>query len=127
MITRLPAGALLLTDKTAVDLVLYCVRTAATFDPSAARRRRLEAFHHRLSAELTEPGQSDSPRGWVRQDEFVTATEAAELLGVTERTARRFAARGDLESLKSGGRWLISRTAIAEHLEGRRLASGGSR
>ena len=45
----------------------------------------------------------------------VSAKEAAEILGVNERTVRRAIARGDLPATKRGSAFLITREAIESY------------
>jgi excisionase family DNA binding protein len=47
--------------------------------------------------------------------EWLTVTEAADLLGVHPATVRRAAARGDLDHLRVGRRLLIARPTTAAH------------
>lgn len=42
----------------------------------------------------------------------MTTTEAAEVLGVTDRRVRQQLERGDLPGSKTGGRWMVDATAV---------------
>ena len=53
--------------------------------------------------------------------DWVTTTQAAELLELTERAVVKRLAKGQLEGYKSGGRWRVSRTAVERQLTRRRL------
>jgi excisionase family DNA binding protein len=46
---------------------------------------------------------------------WLTTTEAASLLGVTDRAVRKWIARGRLPATRHGGRWLINRAHL--HLQ----------
>jgi len=54
----------------------------------------------------------------VRKEERVTLQEAAEALGISEQTARRWIKAGKLKARKPGLRYLIPESAIEELLEG---------
>ncbi len=47
---------------------------------------------------------------------FLRPRQIAELLGVTERTIRRWIAEGTLPSLKLGGARLVARTTLEQRL-----------
>ncbi|MPM56430.1 hypothetical protein SDC9_103233 [bioreactor metagenome] len=69
-----------------------------------------------LAAALAATGQSDSPGQPEDDTDFIAVSAAADLLGASERTARRLAPR--LGGRKIGGRWLVDRQAVAEHAAG---------
>lgn len=52
---------------------------------------------------------------------LMTSTEAASFLGCSPRTARRLAAR--LDGQLVGGRWMLDRHAVQQHLEGQNAAA----
>ena len=54
----------------------------------------------------------------MRKEERVTLQEAAEALGISEQTARRWIKAGKLKARKPGLRYLIPESAIEELLEG---------
>jgi len=110
---RLPAGAVLL-DGEALRLVAYCVATAER----TRRRNGLPPLPGlvRLREALTAPGHPDADPEPVGDAESVTTAEAARLLGCSERTIRRQAAR--LGGRNVGGRWLLDRAAVEEHRAG---------
>jgi excisionase family DNA binding protein len=59
--------------------------------------------------------------------DWLSAAQAAEKLGVSERQVRRLAAEGDLESQRIGAAWLIAASAVrdrarCEHVPGRPLS-----
>ena len=114
---RLPAGAVLI-DGRHLDALRYAVDVA-----QRARRRNglppaaaLEALAA-LVAPVAATGQSDSPDGAVGEADDMTTHEAAALLGCSTRTATRLAPK--LGGRRIGGRWLVDRLAVAEHMEGR--------
>ena len=98
---RLPAGALLLTG-TALEACRYAVAVAQR----ARARNGLPPSTQlaQLGEALAAAGQTDSP------------AEPAGLLGCSERKARRLAPQ--LGGRLTGGRWLLDRVAVTEHLEG---------
>lgn len=110
---RLPAGAVLL-DGPSLDAVRYAVDVA-----QRARRRnglpRLAALDA-LDAAVTPSGHTDTDDEPTGQPDDMTTTEAAALLGISERTARRHAP--NLGGRLTAGRWLLDRQAVAEHLRG---------
>lgn len=113
---RLPPGAVLL-DGRHVDALRYCVDVARrarrrTGLPPVAAVDALAA----LVAPVADAGQADSDPGPLVEPEGMTTTEAAALLGVSDRTARRMAPR--LGGRRIGGHWLVDRLAVTEHLEG---------
>jgi excisionase family DNA binding protein len=56
---------------------------------------------------VTDPtAQPDSPSG------YLTAAEAAEILGVSERSVRRRLAAGRLPGLQVDGRWMVEAAAV---------------
>ena len=55
-------------------------------------------------------------RGIIGQVEAMTTHEAAALLGVSDRTARRLAP--ELGARRVGRAWLLDRAAVLEHAEG---------
>lgn len=113
---RLPAGTVLLTPED-VAAVLYALDTA-----QKARARNGYAPSRalaRLRLELAAPGHPDSPAEPIGEPETVTTREAAALLQVSERTARRLAPR--LGGRNVGGRLLFDRRAVLDHDEGRNL------
>lgn len=118
MITPIQAG-LAISGRT-LDLLLLAIRDAQRY------RARNGAGPLRVYAELadiltsagalSEVGQADIEPGPVGEAEFMTVNEAAERMGVTERTVRRKARA--LGGRQVGGVWLLDRAAVLEHLEG---------
>jgi hypothetical protein len=110
---RLPAGALLLTG-TALEACRYAVAVAQR----ARARNGLPPSTQlaQLGEALAAAGQTDSPAEPAGQPDNVTTSEAAALLGCSERKARRLAPQ--LGGRLTGGRWLLDRVAVTEHLEG---------
>ncbi len=113
-VTRLPPGAVLLSGA-GLELVRYAVETTV-------RVRRVNGLPpslglQQLADALAVPGQPDSPDESPRDPGFeVDCHEASRMLGVSERTARRLAPK--LGGRRVGGRWLLDRQAIRDHLEG---------
>lgn len=112
---RMPAGALLLTGP-ALETTRYAVGVAQ----HARRRNGLPPSTQlaELAEALTVAGHTDSPEDADVQPDAMTTHEAAAQLGCSERTARRKAPQ--LGGQQVGGRWLLDRLAVAEHLEGTR-------
>ena len=111
---RMPAGAVLL-DGSALDAARYAVDVAQRARARNGLPRSVALA--RLAEALAAPGQEDSPDEPAGQPDLVTTEQAAEVLGVSLRSARRLAPR--LGGRLVGGRWLLDRQAVAEHLEGR--------
>lgn len=65
--------------------------------------------------------QTDGPKPAAAQTNtrWLTTQKAAEMLGCTERHARRIAPQ--LDGIREAGSWHIPETAITEHLEGKQL------
>ena len=94
------------------------------------RRRRgqpipvwLRQHHARLDAEvrMSRVGrESTSDRPQLKEDELITAREAAEILDVSKRQAQRLAP--DLDGRIVGGRWLFSKAVVVGYAEGKRNA-----
>ncbi len=108
-----PGGAVILHGP-ALDLAVYAVRLAQ----QARARNGLPSSIglEQLAAVLAAPGQSASPPAAVAEHDLMTIHEAAEALGVSERTARRLAPQ--LGGRLVGGRWLLDRQCVAEHISG---------
>lgn len=71
----------------------------------------------RLAWEMSDYGhENDSGPGELDQ-ELCDTTEAAEIIGITERQVRRRV--NDLDGFKRGGVWLFPRNAVIEYAEGR--------
>lgn len=110
---RLPAGAVLL-DGSDVDAIAQALRDARRW----RQRNGLPPVRawERLGALLAAPGHADTPTEPAGQPESMTTREAAQLLQCSERTARRLAPR--LGGQNIGGRWLLDRLAVLDHIEG---------
>lgn len=110
---RLPPGAVLLTGP-ALDACRYAVGVAQR----ARARNGLPPSTQlaQLADALTAAGQPDSAEDAAGQPDAMTTHEAAAQLGCSERTARRLAPA--LGGQRVGGRWLLDRVAVTEHLEG---------
>ena len=113
-IYRLPAGALLL-DGSALEVARYAVEVAQR----ARARNGLppSAQLAQLGAALAAAGPADAVDDDPVQPDAMTTTEAAAQLGCSARQARRLAPR--LGGQLVGGRWLVDRVAVSEHIEGR--------
>ncbi|MHA6511320.1 helix-turn-helix domain-containing protein [Tessaracoccus sp. Z1128] len=112
---RMPPGAVLLTGP-ALDACRYAVGVAQ----DARRRNGLPPSTKlaQLAEALTAAGHTDTAEDADVQPDAMTTAEAAAQLGCSERTARRMAPA--LGGRNIGGRWLVDRLAVAEHLEGTR-------
>ncbi len=115
---KLPPGSVLITGS-GLDALRYAVRVA-----QRARQRnglpRVAALDA-LAAAVAAPGQPDSPNDPVGEADDVTTEQAAEMLGVSLRTVRRLAP--GLGGRLVGGRWLLDRQAVTEHINGRSTAA----
>lgn len=110
---RVPDGAVILTG-TALEAVAYAVDVT-----QRARARNglpplqtLEALRQAVAG----PGQPDNPTEPGGHPDTVTTEQAATALAVSPRTVRRLAPK--LGGQLVGGRWLLDRHALTEHLEG---------
>ena len=119
---RLPPGAILIADEDAAAC-LYAIETTQR----TRRRNGLPplASLARLHAALTAPGHADTPDEPPGEADTVTTRDAAALLRCSERTARRLAPK--LGGRNIGGRWLLDRHAVAEHLQGATAQNGTTR
>lgn len=113
MIASIPPGSLLLTGR-AVELCRYAAAAAQRYRTSNGLPPLVGLTQ--LAEALAAAGQADMPAEPEGQPDTVTTHEAAALLGCSERQVRRKAAL--LGGRLTGGRWLLDRAAIAEHLEG---------
>ncbi|MGW4581945.1 hypothetical protein ACWELP_24950 [Rhodococcus aetherivorans] len=115
-VQRLAADVLLLTGP-AVDALHYTVRVAV-----AARRRNglpVPRAVAELAAALAAPGRTDTEPVAASHDspDMIDTMEAATMLGCSNRQARRLAPL--LGGRLTGGRWLLDRAAVTQHIEGR--------
>lgn len=110
---RLPPGAVLFTGAD-LDAVCYCIDVTQR----ARRRNGLppSVALARLAALLSPAGQADMPDETPGEADYMSTDEAAAALGCSPRQARRLAPL--LGGRLVGGRWLVDRLAIAEHIEG---------
>lgn len=112
---RLPADAVVLTG-TALVAARFAVQVAQV----ARRRDGLPASTALADLEaalsMSPAGHADTPRELVGEADYMTTDEAADQLGCTERHARRLAPL--LGGRLVGGRWLVDRVAVVEHIEG---------
>ena len=95
----------------------------------AERGRRLKGLpdspaHRRLAGALRTAmaacPQTDGPKpaaAQTKNNRWLTAKEAAEMLGCSQRHARRLAPK--LDGDRSSGPWFIPQAALLEHMEGR--------
>lgn len=115
-IQRLAPGVLLLTGD-AVQAVAYAVTVA-----QRARQRNGLPPSRGLAALLAATGQPDTrPAPTLETEpEWITTEEAARMLNISNRQARRLAPA--LGGRLTGGRWLLDRRAVTEHQEGQTAA-----
>ncbi|MFX1757245.1 helix-turn-helix domain-containing protein [Rhodococcus sp. As11] len=111
-VQRLAPGVLLLTGD-AVQALAYAVQVA-----QRARQRNGLPPSRALAALASAAGQQDTePASALETEpEWITTEEAARMLGISDRQARRLAPR--LGGRLTGGRWLLDRRAVTEHQEG---------
>lgn len=121
-VQRLAPDVLLLTG-TAVEALRFAVVVAIT----ARHRNGLRVPPHlaELAAELADSGQSDGKalgdsNTETRHTRWITTEEAAQMIGCSNRQARRLAPQ--LDGKLAGGRWLLDRDAVLDHIEGRNAA-----
>ncbi len=119
MTVRVPAGAVLLAGDD-LDVVRWALELA-----QAHRRRNGLGPSRRVtelmrvlgtSADTSESPQTDISTNATEQPCRMTITEAAAVLGVTDRHTRRLAPR--LGGERIGGRWLLDAAAVEEHQNG---------
>lgn len=113
-------GPAILLQGAAIDAVAYAIKVA-----QRSRRRNGLPDSGALAAlgrafeNLSAAGQSDSTtdaEGDTEDvNEWITATEAAPLLGCSPRQARRLAP--SLGGRLAGGRWLLDPQAVREHID----------
>ena len=72
----------------------------------------------RLAAAVAQAagGQPDNPEQVEVQADYISCSEAASILGCSERSVRRWAP--GLGGQLVGGRWLVDRQAVVEHAAG---------
>lgn len=103
-------------DEEYVPVIRYAVNVAQQY----RKERRLPELSSlaRVASELSVGGHADTPEAPPGDPDFMTTSEAAELLGCSRRTAARLAPRlGGRRT--SSGPWLLDRLAVIEHIEGR--------
>lgn len=111
-VQRLAPGVLLLTGD-AVQALAYAVTVA-----QRARARNGLPPSRALVALASAAGQQDTQQAPALEDdtELITTEEAARMLNISNRQARRLAPA--LGGRLTGGRWLLDRRAVTEHQEG---------
>ncbi|WP_138999463.1 helix-turn-helix domain-containing protein [Rhodococcus zopfii] len=112
-IQRLAPGVVLLTGD-AVDALAYCVKV------TQRARHRNGLPHNRTLEELAAAAghtDIDTTTELEAEPEYITTEEAAEMLHCSNRQARRLAPK--LGGRLTGGRWLLDRHAVTDHLQGR--------
>ena len=110
---RLPAGAVLI-DGRHLEALRYAIAAA-----QRARRRNGLPPALALSelAALVAPlGHGDTPDDPTGESDDMTTNQAAAVLGLSPRTVRRLAS--GLGGRLVGGRLLLDRLAVTEHIEG---------
>jgi hypothetical protein len=85
----------------------------------------LRQHHAQLDAEIrasmSRSGhESACGQGQLRQEELISAREAAEILSISKRQAQRLAC--DLDGRIVGARWLFKKATVIEYAEGKRNA-----
>ncbi|MDI9629571.1 MAG: helix-turn-helix domain-containing protein [Acidobacteriota bacterium] len=123
MISRLPAGTIIFTSREDHELLFYLANAAqrARLHDGLPQSRAINQLIHTLAA----TGHPDTPESTCRETEeamgmaeVIGTNEAARLLGISPRQARRLAPR--LDAHKVGGTYAIPATAINEHLKGKK-------
>ena len=120
MMFTIPANGVLVAGRT-LDLVAQAVRDAQRWRarnglPPLDAYAKLLAAVTPDAAPVAADGHADSPADPVVEAEAMTTDEAAALLGVSDRTARRLAPQ--LGARRVGRAWLLDRAAVLEHAEG---------
>ena len=114
MITPIVHGVLLTGRE--VEVIGYAIKLAQRVRSrnGLPRSRDLD----RLAAAVAQAagGQPDSPEQIEVQADYISCSEAASILGCSERSVRRWAP--GLGGQLVGGRWLVDRQAVLEHCEG---------
>lgn len=111
-IQRLAPDVLLLTGD-AIGALAYAVAVT-----QRARARNGLPTSRALAALASAAGQADTQSApeLDTDEELITTEEAAQMLGISNRQARRRAPQ--LGGRLTGGRWLLDRRAVLEHQEG---------
>lgn len=115
---RIDGGVLLFGE--AIEAARYAVEVAQR---SRARNGLLPLRSLEVLLQVLSPrGRADVEAGEVLEDEsrnlvMVTTEEAARLLGCSPRQARRLAPC--LDGTLAGGRWLLDRQSVLDHIAGR--------
>jgi len=61
----------------------------------------------------------------MSKDTWISTSEAAVIMGVTDRWVRRMAEKGEIEHMRVGKTWIISRRAALEFVRQRAPKNGG--
>lgn len=120
MITRIEHGVLLTGRE--IEAVGYAVRVAQRDRARNGLPRSRDLDQLAAAVAQAAGGQPDSPEQVSAQADYVSCSEAASILGCSERSVRRWAP--GLGGQLVGGRWLVDRQAVAEHAAGQARMEG---
>lgn len=120
MMFTCPPNAVVMAGRS-LDLVAQAIREAQRWRarnglPALDAYAKLLAAVTANATPVAVDGHADSPAAPVVEAEAMTTHEAAALLGVSDRTARRLAP--ELGARRVGRAWLLDRAAVLEHAEG---------
>ena len=113
--------AILLSGRN-LEVIVYAVRVAQRDRARNGLPRSRDLDQLATAVAQAAGGQPDSPEQVSAQADYVSCSEAASILGCSERSVRRWAP--GLGGQLVGGRWLVDRQAVAEHAAGQARMEG---
>ena len=114
MITPIERGVLLTGRE--VEVIGYAIRVAQRDRARNGLPRSRDLDQLAAAVAQAAGGQPDNPEQVEVQADYISCSEAASILGCSERSVRRWAP--GLGGQLVGGRWLVDRQAVLEHCEG---------
>lgn len=107
--------AILLSGRN-LEVIVYAVRVAQRDRARNGLPRSRDLDQLAAAVAQAAGGQSDSCEQVEVQADYISCSEAASILGCSERSVRRWAP--GLGGQLVGGRWLVDRQAVVEHAAG---------
>ena len=107
--------AILLSGRN-LEVIVYAVRVAQRDRARNGLPRSRDLDQLAAAVAQAAGGQPDSPEQVEVQADYISCSEAASILGCSERSVRRWAP--GLGGQLVGGRWLVDRQAVLEHAAG---------
>ena len=114
MITAIERGVLLTGRE--IEAVGYAIKLAQRDRARNGLPRSRDLDQLAAAVAQAADGQPDSPEQIEVQADYISCSEAASILGCSERSVRRWAP--GLGGQLVGGRWLVDRQAVVEHAAG---------